>query len=291
MPGFYDYEDWKKHKISRGDWLSKEEYLSRKNGKAKRKRDDDDSGRSPSTNDDTQKKIRSDEAGGAGSADVPPPPLRSHQEVLMMHKEVKVIIEEPSDSTLEIRRELVFDTETTGLANTDKIVELSLIELIDGVKTGRRLHHFFNPVIKISRRASEIHGITNEKLIDAPLFADKVEDLIRFIGHGTIIAHNAKFDQRMLNNELCRLGWQPYPDDRFIDTLAIARFLYPGEKNNQDALCARFKVDNHNRVTTGIHSAYEDTIQLYHVYCKLSNELEKIDRCTHDFKITRKKKK
>ena len=296
MPGFYDYEKWKQEKIDRGDWLSKDEYLDKK-GKQKRKRkhsDDDD----VSKDSDQQKKLKFDStsAASAASAAGPAEPvaeikLREHKEVLMQRKEIKMIIEEPSDPSLEIRRELVFDTETTGLSNSDKIVELSLIELIDGVKTGRRLHKFFNPEIKISKRASEIHGITNEKLIDAPLFKDTVEDLIRFIGHGTIIAHNAKFDQRMLNNELRRTGWEPYEDDRFIDTLAISRFLFPGEKNNQDALCARFKIDNHNRVTTGIHSAYEDTIQLYHVYCKLSVELKKIDRCTHDFKITRKSKK
>lgn len=216
--------------------------------------------------------------------------LREHCELLKVRKEIKVIIEEPSDPELEIRRELVFDTETTGLSNSDKIVEFSLLELIDGIKTGRRLHYFLNPKIKISKRASEIHGITNEKLVDAPTFADVAEDMIRFIGHGTLIAHNAKFDQRMLNNELESIGWAPYPDDRFIDTLDIARFLYPDKKNNQDALCARFNVDNHNRVTTGIHSAYEDTIQLYHVYGKLCSELEKIDRCSHDFKIKRRSK-
>lgn len=216
--------------------------------------------------------------------------LRDHVELLKVRKEVKVIIEEPSDPKLEIRRELVFDTETTGLSNSDKIVEFSLLELVDGIKTGRRLHYFLNPGIKISKRASEIHGITNEKLIDAPTFADVVEDMIRFIGHGTLIAHNAKFDQRILNNELKSMGWAPYPDERFIDTLEIARFLYPDKKNNQDALCARFNVDNHNRVTTGIHSAYEDTVQLYHVYGKMCSELKKIDRCSHDFKIKRRGK-
>lgn len=274
-----EYEQWKQRKIDAGDWLSPKEYteLKRKQEEKrkesvskKRKRDDDDDIK----NEEKKTKCL----------------LKKHNDLLKTRKEVKVIIEEPSDPTLEIRRELVFDTETTGLSNTDKIVEFSLLELVDGIKTGRRLHYFLNPGIKISKRASEIHGITNEKLIDAPIFEDVVEDMIRFIGHGTLIAHNAKFDQRILNNELKSLGWEPYPDDRFIDTLDIARFLYPDKKNNQDALCARFNVDNHNRVSTGIHSAYEDTIQLYHVYGKLCGELKKINRCAHDFKIKRKNK-
>lgn len=270
MPGFYDYEKWKKEKMDRGDWMSKEEYKSAKKP-GKRKREDTD------VEDDESKKQKSE--------------LRSHQEILLMHKEIKVIIEEPCDPELEIKRELVFDTETTGLSNDDKIVEFSLIELIDGIKTGRRMHKFLNPGIKISKKAVEIHGITNEKLVDAPPFKDIVEDMIRFIGNGTIIAHNAKFDQRMLNNELNSLGWESYNDDRFIDTLDIARFLYPGQKCDQNSLCSRFNVDNHNRVSTGIHSAYEDTIHLYHVYGKMCKELTKVDKCAHDFKIKRKNKK
>jgi DNA polymerase III epsilon subunit len=292
----FDYEKWKEEKIKAGDWLPKDEYSKmkdkRKNQKRKRAEEADSylPSRGRATQDDENKKLRLKDLDDEDLEDEMEVVLRDHSEVLMMRKEIKVIIEEPSDPELEIRRELVFDTETTGLSNKDKIVEFSLIELIDGIKTGRRMHKFLNPKIKISKRASEIHGITNEKLIDAPMFKDVVEDMISFIGHGTIIAHNAKFDQRMLNNELESVGWKPYEDERFIDTLAIARFLYPDKRNNQDALCARFNVDNHNRVSTGIHSAYEDTIQLYHVYGKLCSELKKIDRCSHDFKIIRKGK-
>lgn len=264
MPSHYDYEKWKKEKIAKGEWVNKEQYKT----SGKRKREE------PEEEESKKTKLE----------------LRDHQEILLTHKEIKVIIEEPCDPELEVKRELVFDTETTGLSNEDKIVEFSLIELIDGIKTGRRMHKFLNPGIKISKRASEIHGITNEKLVDAPFFKEIVEDMIRFIGNGTIVAHNAKFDQRMLNNELNCLGWNPYPDDRFIDTLDIARFLYPGQKCDQNSLCSRFNIDNHNRVSTGIHSAYEDTIHLYHVYGKMCKELSKVDKCSHDFKIKRKTK-
>lgn len=262
MPGFYDYEKWKQEKIDRGDWLEKDEYLKSR----KRKREP--------VEEEPQKTAKV---------------LRPHKEVLMMRKEIKVIIEEPCDSSFAIKRELIFDTETTGLSNNDRIVEFSLIELIDGIKTGRRLHKFLNPEFNIPKKAIEVHGITNERIADAPLFKDVVEDIITFIGHGTIIAHNARFDQRMLNNELERLGWEPYGNERFIDTLAMAKSLYPGESCKQDALCARFNINNIMREKTKLHSAYEDTVVLYHIYGKLCEELKKIDRTAYDFKIKSKK--
>ena len=264
----FNFDEWKRNKISKGLWLPEKEYRASK----KRKREEDD--------EEEEKRLKSHKI--------------LFEDFVKRHAPINDLLEDLEDSDsrssakeikTSINRELVFDTETTGLSNRDKIVELSLLELIDGIKTGRKLHYFFNPVIKISRRAREIHQITNEKVADAPLFADKAEEIIKFIGEGIIIAHNAKFDQRMLNNELRNAGWEPYPDKRFIDTLEIARFLYPGQKNDQDSLCQRFEIDNHNRVTTGIHSAYEDTIQLYFIYSELNKMLKEEKLNAYDFKI------
>jgi DNA polymerase-3 subunit epsilon len=191
-----------------------------------------------------------------------------------------LVVKNTCDDT---KREIIFDTETTGLSKKDRIVELSMLEIIDGIKTGRKLHFFFNPETKISERAVEIHRITNEDVKDAPLFKYKAREILIFVGHSNIIAHNANFDRRMLNQELKRCGWEMYPKNRFIDTLKIARYLYPQQPCNQDALCLRFYIENTNRVTTGIHSAYEDTIQLYFIYKKLCNKLEEKEKSIKDF--------
>lgn len=171
-------------------------------------------------------------------------------------------------------REIIFDCETTGLYNNDGIIEISMIEMIDGVKTGRNFHSFFNPLVNITKKAEEIHRITNEKLEDYPIFKQKVVDIVSFIGNAQIVAHNSNFDMRMLNNELERAGWESYQKTRFIDTLAIARNLFPRCSNSQDSLCKRFNLDNNNRLKTGIHSAKEDTELLYIIYQKLK-ELNK----------------
>ena len=189
------------------------------------------------------------------------------------------------DEDSPFKREIIFDTETTGLANEDRIVEISLLETIEGIKTGRKLHYFLNPEIRITKKAIEIHRITNEKVKDSPLFKDIAKNIIDFIGGATLVAHNAKFDMRMLNNELNRNGWEKYPEKRFIDTLEIARYLFPKEKNNQDALCERFEIDNHNRKITGIHSAIEDTVHLYQIYNKLTELLKEKRLTPYDFKL------
>jgi DNA polymerase-3 subunit epsilon len=264
----FNFEEWKKKKIERGDWLPEKEYKRR----MKRKREAED-----------QEEAKA---------------LKSHrilyEEYTQKCAPINDILEDLEDNddhekTKKVRalinREMVLDTETTGLSNQDKIVEISILELIDGIKTGRKFHTFFNPEIKITKKAVEIHNITNEKVKDQPLFASRAEEIIKFIGESVIIAHNAKFDQRMLNNELKRAGWEPFPDCRFIDTLEISRFLYPKEKNNQDALCRRFEIDNYNREKTGLHSAYEDTVLLYFVYQNLKSELEKRKLNPYDFKI------
>jgi len=260
----YDFKKWKAWKMTQGEWVPREEYLAKKNIK---------------DNKCIKKKKKRHN--------------KLFKHFVKNQAPVEDLIEDLKDSEdpsankvkVLINREIILDTETTGLGKEDKIVEISLLELIDGIKTGRVLHYFFNPQKKMSRRAVEIHRITNEKVKDAPLFADKAEEIIKFIGTATIIAHNANFDRRLLNQELSWAGWEAYPAKRFIDTLEIARFLFSGMPNNQDALCVRFNIDNHNRASTGIHSAYEDTIQLYFIYSNLSEILKKQNMSTYDFKI------
>lgn len=237
----YNFDEWKKKKIDKGEWEEFEVWKKKKIEKGKWK----------SKKEHLKKKL--------------PKPFH-----LELNKNI-------------LKREIILDTETTGLGKEDKIVEISLLELVDGVKTGRRLHYFFNPEKKISKRAVEIHQITNEKVADAPIFSQKAEDIIKFIGSAIIIAHNANFDRRMLNQELISIGKKPYPHCQFIDTLKIARYLFPNLPNNQDALCARFEVDNYNRATTGIHSALEDTVQLYFIYLHMNKLLKEKELNSYNF--------
>lgn len=165
-----------------------------------------------------------------------------------------------------IGRLVIMDTETTGLGNTDKIIEISLLELKNNVKTGKTYHKFINPEKPISKSATEIHKLTNEMLNECSVFATVASEITDFIGDSIIIAHNSKFDQRMLNNELYGCGHQKYPDCRFIDSLQIARYLFPACKNNQDVLCERFNLGDTIRSTTGVHGALEDTESLYLIF-------------------------
>lgn len=269
------FEEWKKKKKERGEWLSNEDF--------KRKKDLE------------RKEILEKELEKINRR----LNLRPHVDILEDFEEFfekefnnskkrKHSEEEESEnkkikSEKHIRREVILDTETTGLGNNDKIVEISIIELVEGVKTGRRFHKFLNPEIKITQKSIDIHKITNEKVKDCPKFSEVAENIIKFIGNATIIAHNSSFDMRMLNNELRECGWEKYGKNRFIDTLAISRYLFPKEKNNQDALCKRFGISNHNRVSTGIHSAMEDTALLYLVYKELEKILESKGMSPYDF--------
>lgn len=166
-------------------------------------------------------------------------------------------------------RQVVLDTETTGFYNSDGIVELSILEIVNGVYTGVHIHYYINPIIKSSEAAEKVHNLTCERLKGQPIFEQFADNIISFIGHSQIIAHNARFDMRMLNNELQRAGWMPYPETQFIDTLKIAREQFPGEKNSLDALCTRFQIDNQMRSETGNHNAFDDTLLLYEVYKRL----------------------
>jgi DNA polymerase III subunit epsilon len=166
-------------------------------------------------------------------------------------------------------REIVFDTETTGLSpqNGDRLVEIGCLELINRAETGRHFHCYFNPGRPMPSEAEAVHGLTDRFLSDKPAFADKAEELLAFIGDSPLVAHNASFDFGFINHELGGCGRPAVCTTRMIDTLAIARTKFPGAKHSLDALCARFGVDRSARVK---HGALVDAQLLAQVYIELT---------------------
>ncbi len=165
-------------------------------------------------------------------------------------------------------REIVFDTETTGLdpLQGDRLVEIGCIELFNRFPTGRIFHCYFNPERDMPESALKIHGLTNEFLKDKPLFGHKVEELIAFFGDAQLVAHNAMFDLGFLNAELERAGRAGVSRERMIDTLLIARRKHPGGANRLDDLCQRYAIDNSRRTK---HGALLDAELLAEVYVEL----------------------
>lgn len=166
-------------------------------------------------------------------------------------------------------REIVFDTETTGLdPNTgDRMVEIGCIEMVNRVATGRTFHHYFNPERDMPAEAERVHGLSVSFLSDKPLFRDLAEDLLEFIGEDPLVAHNAQFDFGFLNYELAQCGLVPVGEDRMIDTLVLARRRHPGAKHSLDALCSRYGVDRSHRT---LHGALLDAELLAQVYVELT---------------------
>lgn len=166
-------------------------------------------------------------------------------------------------------REIVFDTETTGLDPRDghRLVEFAGLELRDRVATGRVLHFHVNPGRPMPAEAEAVHGLTDEFLAAMPPFADKAEELLAFLGDAILVAHNATFDMRFLNLELELLGLAPIEPGRFVDTLELARQRFPGAKHTLDALCQRFGIDRSARVR---HGALIDAGLLAEVYVELT---------------------
>jgi DNA polymerase-3 subunit epsilon len=165
-------------------------------------------------------------------------------------------------------REIVFDTETTGLSPADghRLVEIGCIELVNRVETGRDFHCYINPERSMPAEAEAVHGLSATFLSDKPLFQHVVADFLDFIGDSPLVAHNANFDFGFLNAELQACGHPPVSLTRMIDTLAIARTRHPGAKHSLDALCSRFGVDRSQRVK---HGALLDAQLLAQVYVEL----------------------
>lgn len=165
-------------------------------------------------------------------------------------------------------REIVFDTETTGLDpfKGDRLVEIGCIELVNRIPTGQTFHRYINPQRDMPAEAFNVHGLSAEFLADKPLFADIAEELVAFLGDAPLIAHNASFDLGFLNAELERLSLPAIPRSQLIDTLLLARRKFPGASNRLDDLCARFRVDTSRRVK---HGALLDAELLAEVYLEL----------------------
>lgn len=166
-------------------------------------------------------------------------------------------------------REIVFDTETTGLspAGGDRMVEIGCIEMVGRVETGRHFHCYFNPDRPMPSEAEAVHGLSDVFLSDKPRFAEKAEELLEFIGDSPLVAHNAGFDFGFLNHELGQCGRPGICMSRMVDTLVLARTRHPGAKHSLDALCTRFGVDRSQRVK---HGALLDAQLLAQVYIELT---------------------
>jgi DNA polymerase-3 subunit epsilon len=165
-------------------------------------------------------------------------------------------------------REIVFDTETTGLDpfQGDRMVEIGCIELVNRFPTGKTFHCYFNPERDMPESAFRIHGLNIEFLKDKSLFADKADELIAFLGDDQLIAHNAMFDLGFLNAELERVGRAAVSRERIVDTLLLARRRHPGGANRLDDLCVRYSIDNSRRTK---HGALLDAELLAEIYIEL----------------------
>ena len=170
-------------------------------------------------------------------------------------------------------KEVILDTETTGLSVRDghRIVEIGCIELENLMPTKNRFHCYLNPEKKVSEKALEVHGYTDEFLFTQKKFAEIVDQFLEFIENKRLVIHNAEFDLSHLNNELALLGKQKLNNENVVDTLALARDKFPGSPISLDALCKRYRVDNSKRTQ---HTALIDCDLLAKVYINLLDQKE-----------------
>ncbi|GLS14271.1 MULTISPECIES: DNA polymerase III subunit epsilon [Hydrogenophaga] len=168
-------------------------------------------------------------------------------------------------------RQIVLDTETTGLSaeSGDRIIEIGCVELLNRKLTGRNLHHYINPERDSHEDALKVHGLTTEFLSTKPKFAAIAHELVEYLRDAEIIIHNAPFDVGFLNKEFDRLGLPPVTQivDGVLDTLVMAKELFPGKRNGLDALCDRLGVDNSGRT---LHGALLDAELLADVYINMT---------------------
>jgi DNA polymerase III subunit epsilon len=169
-------------------------------------------------------------------------------------------------------RQIVLDTETTGLEPElgHRIIEIGCVELVNRRVTGRTFHRYLNPERAIDERAMAVHGIKRADLDDKPKFADIVDELCAFISDAELVIHNAAFDVAFVDAELARLAGPPRTVAtlcRVLDTLTLARSMHPGQRNNLDALCKRYEVDNSRR---DLHGALLDAQILADVYLAMT---------------------
>ncbi|QPC86077.1 DNA polymerase III subunit epsilon [Mesorhizobium sp. NBSH29] len=165
-------------------------------------------------------------------------------------------------------REIIFDTETTGLdARDDRIIEIGAVEMVNRFPTGRVFHHYINPQGRsVHVEALAVHGISDVQLVGKPVFGDIANEFLEFIDGAKLIAHNASFDMAFINAELGRIGQLNVEPGRVIDTLTLARRKHPMGPNSLDALCRRYGIDNSRRTK---HGALLDSELLAEVYIEL----------------------
>jgi len=166
-------------------------------------------------------------------------------------------------------REIVIDTETTGLSHKDgdRIIEIGCVELINKSRTGNNFHAFINPEAEVNVEAFRVHGISNEFLLDKPKFKEVTENFLAYIGSSNLVIHNAAFDIGFLNMELSKTGHMPINIGRVVDTLILARKKFPGAPASLDALCRKYSV---NLNTRDKHGALIDAELLAQVYVQLT---------------------
>jgi DNA polymerase-3 subunit epsilon len=183
-------------------------------------------------------------------------------------------------------REIVFDTETTGVFPDhpepqfrDRVVEIGCVEIFNLERTGREFHVYLNPERSVPEEVVRVHGLTREFLSQHKTFADVAEQFLEFIGDAPLVAHNAAFDQGFINAELRRLGRAEHASERFVDTLMIAKKRFPGASCSLDALAKRFQLDRYGfdlaaRKGAGGHGALIDARILAEVYLQLKGGRE-----------------
>ncbi|MDP2786277.1 MAG: DNA polymerase III subunit epsilon [Sulfurimicrobium sp.] len=174
-------------------------------------------------------------------------------------------------------RQIILDTETTGLETSlgHRIIEIAAVEMVNRRLTSNHFHQYLNPGREIDPGAQQVHGISLEFLQDKPLFKDVVQDFIAYVAGGELVIHNAPFDVGFLNYELGLLGMQPIRHycPVITDTLKMAKALRPGQKNNLDALCKNYQIDNSKRT---LHGALVDTELLAEVYLAMTRGQESL---------------
>jgi DNA polymerase-3 subunit epsilon len=174
-------------------------------------------------------------------------------------------------------RQIFLDTETTGLESKlgHRIVEVAAVEMLNRRLTGKRFHNYLNPEREVEAGALQVHGLTNDFLQDKPLFLDITRELLEFIDGAELIMHNAPFDVGFLNNELGLAKLQPLENycHSITDTLKMAKELHPGKRNNLNALCERYQINNSKRV---LHGALLDAELLAEVYLAITRGQESL---------------
>ncbi|MDZ3832034.1 MAG: DNA polymerase III subunit epsilon [Sphingopyxis sp.] len=166
-------------------------------------------------------------------------------------------------------REIIFDTETTGLDPKagHRLVEIGCVELVDRRESGRTFHAYFNPERDMPPEAEAVHGLSAQFLSDKPLFASRIDELIEFLGDAPMVAHNAPFDFGFINAEFARAGRPALDMTRMCCTVQMARKMHPGAKHSLDALCTRYGIDRSHRIK---HGALLDAELLAHLYIEMT---------------------